>query len=45
MIYMRFTSINYYRHYKLAVVVEKDRDSIFTTITTLWQPGKKETRF
>jgi hypothetical protein len=29
MIYMWFTGINYY---KLAVVVEKDRDSIFTTL-------------
>ena len=28
MIYMRFTGINYYK-----LAVEKDRDSIFTTIT------------
>jgi hypothetical protein len=30
MIYMWFTGINYYE-----LAVEKDRDSIFTTITTL----------
>jgi hypothetical protein len=35
MIYMWFTGINY--SYKLAV--EKDRDSIFTTIATIWKPG------
>jgi hypothetical protein len=29
MIYMWFTGINYYK-----LTVEKDRDSIFTTITT-----------
>jgi hypothetical protein len=34
MIYIWFTGIN---HYKLAVA--KDRDSIFTTITTIWKPG------
>ena len=33
---MWFTGINY----KLAV--EKDRDSIFTTITTIWKPGLKK---
>jgi hypothetical protein len=31
MIYMWFTGINYYK-----LAVEKDRDSIFTTITTIW---------
>jgi hypothetical protein len=31
MIYMWFTGINYYK-----LAVEKDRDSIFTTI---WKPG------
>jgi hypothetical protein len=35
MIYMWFNAgINYYK-----LAVEKDRDSIFTTITTLWKPG------
>jgi hypothetical protein len=34
MIYMWFTGINYYK-----LTVEKDRDSIFTTITTIWKPG------
>ena len=34
MIYMRFTGINYYK-----LAVEKDRDSIFTTITTIWKQG------
>jgi hypothetical protein len=34
MIYMWFTGVNYYK-----LAVEKDRDSIFTTITTIWQPG------
>jgi hypothetical protein len=34
MIYMRFTGINYCKP-----AVEKDRDSIFTTITTIWKPG------
>ena len=34
MIYMWFTGINYYK-----LAVEKDRDSIFTTITTIWKPG------
>jgi hypothetical protein len=34
MIYMRFTGIS---DYKLAV--EKYRDSIFTTITTIWKTG------
>jgi hypothetical protein len=33
MIYMWFTGINYYK-----LAVEKDRDSIFTTITTIWKP-------
>jgi hypothetical protein len=36
MIYMWFTSINYYK-----LAVEKDRDSIFTTI---WKPGFKQSR-
>jgi hypothetical protein len=31
---MWFTGINYYK-----LAVEKDRDSIFTTITTIWKPG------
>jgi hypothetical protein len=34
MIYMWFTGINYYK-----LAVEKDRDSIFTSITTIWKPG------
>jgi hypothetical protein len=34
MIYMRFTDINYYK-----LAVEKDSDSIFMTITTIWKPG------
>jgi hypothetical protein len=33
MIYMWFTGINCYK-----LAVEKDRDSIFTTITTIWNP-------
>jgi hypothetical protein len=33
MIYMCFTGINYYK-----LAVEKDRDSVFTTITTMWKP-------
>ena len=32
MIYMWFTSINYSK-----LAVEKDRDSIFTTIRTIWK--------
>jgi 16S rRNA G966 N2-methylase RsmD len=36
MIYLWFTDINYYK-----LTVEKDRDSIFTTITTMHM----ETRF
>jgi hypothetical protein len=35
MIYMWFTGINYYK-----LAVEKDRDSIFTTI---WKPGSNVT--
>jgi hypothetical protein len=31
---MWFTGINYYK-----LAVEKDHDSIFTTITTIWEPG------
>jgi hypothetical protein len=31
---MWFTGINYYK-----LALEKDRDSIFTTITTIWKPG------
>ena len=34
MIYMWFTGVNYYK-----LAVEKDRDSIFTTITTLLKSG------
>ena len=34
MIYMWFTGINYYK-----LAVEKDRDSIFTSIMTIWKPG------
>jgi hypothetical protein len=34
MICMWFTGINYYK-----LAVEKDRDSIFTTIATIWKPG------
>jgi hypothetical protein len=34
MIYMWFTGISYYN-----LAVEKDRDSIFTTITTIWKTG------
>ena len=37
MIYMWFTGINYHK-----LAVEKDRDSIFTTITTIWKPGFRE---
>ena len=33
MIYVWFTGINYYK-----LAVEKDRDSIFTTITLIWKP-------
>jgi hypothetical protein len=33
MIYIWFTGINYYK-----LAVEKDRDSIFTTIKTIWKP-------
>jgi hypothetical protein len=33
---MWFTGINYYK-----LAVEKDRDSIFTTITTIWKAGFK----
>ena len=36
MIYMWFTGINYYK-----LAVEKDRDSNFTTITTIWKSGLK----
>jgi hypothetical protein len=36
MIYMWFTGINYYK-----LAVEKDRDSFFMTITTIWKPGFK----
>jgi hypothetical protein len=31
---MWFTGINYYK-----LAIEKDRDFIFTTITTTWKPG------
>ena len=34
MIYMWCTGINYYK-----LAVGKDRNSIFTTITTIWKPG------
>jgi hypothetical protein len=34
MIYMWFTGVKYYK-----LALEKDRDSIFATITTIWQPG------
>jgi hypothetical protein len=34
MIYMWFKGITYYK-----LAVEKDRDSTFTTITTIWKPG------
>jgi hypothetical protein len=34
MIYMWFTGLNYYK-----LAVEKDRDSIFKTITTISKPG------
>jgi hypothetical protein len=34
MIYMWFTGINYYK-----LAVEKDRESIFTTITNILKPG------
>ena len=39
MMYMWFTGINYYK-----LAVEKDRDFIFTTITTIyiiWKPDSK----
>ena len=36
MIYMWFTGINYYK-----LAVEKDRDSIFTTITTISRDAGK----
>ena len=37
MIYVWFTAgIDYYK-----LAVEKDRDSIFTTITTIWKPDLK----
>jgi hypothetical protein len=32
MIYMWFTGVNYYK-----LAVEKDPDSIFTTVTTIWK--------
>jgi hypothetical protein len=32
MVYMWFIGINYYK-----LAVEKDRDSIFTTITSIWK--------
>jgi hypothetical protein len=34
MICMWFTGTNYYK-----LAVEKDRDSIFTTITIVWKPS------
>ena len=34
MIYMWFIGINYYK-----LAVQKDRDFIFTTITTIWKTG------
>jgi hypothetical protein len=34
---MWFTGMNYYK-----LAVKKDRDSIFTTITTIWKPGFKK---
>jgi hypothetical protein len=37
MIHMWFTGINYYK-----LAIEKDRDSIFTTITNIWKPGISE---
>jgi hypothetical protein len=37
---MCFTGINYYK-----LAVEKDRDSIFTTITTIWKPGFRNAIF
>ena len=40
MIYMRFTDINYYK-----LAVEKDRDSIFTTITTIYMETMLKIRF
>jgi hypothetical protein len=35
---MWFTGINYYK-----LAVEKDRDSIFTTITIIWKPAGSRT--
>jgi hypothetical protein len=37
---MWFTGKNYYK-----LAVEKDRDSIFTTITTIWKPGFRNAIF
>jgi hypothetical protein len=37
MIYMWFTGANYYK-----LAVEKDRDSIFTTITTIWNQASRK---
>ena len=37
MIYMWFTGINYYK-----LTLEKDRDSIFTIITTIWKPRSRD---
>ena len=39
MIYMWFTGINCYK-----LAVEKNRDSIFTTITTIWKSGLRKLR-
>jgi hypothetical protein len=36
MIYIWFTGVNYYK-----LAFEKDRDSIFTTITTIWKRGSR----
>jgi hypothetical protein len=36
MIYIWFTGKNYYN-----LAVEKDRESIFATATTIWKPGFK----
>jgi hypothetical protein len=39
MIYMWFAGINYSK-----LAVEKDRDSIFMTIMTIWKPGLSENK-
>ena len=35
-LYMWFTGMSYYK-----LAVEKDSDSIFTTISSMWKPGSQ----